>query len=352
MTKARKGPKKEVLDIVMPTSSIKLLDSAYFFMSSEIGWGAVLNDYPLLCGRIFSANDSEMMKENAIRSIEILLSKYASYWVDNIELDSNSSLERTALYCSLVVLVPNANLSDSDKIEDLISGKRIEIECAFNNSVLSLIRVGNSLAIKALDDSGNSHRTGTEALLLCSDETDSQLLLNPFFRQLSCKVDLRHMSDNKVDVSGFFKKIKSLLYYISWDNSVSLIDSYLNCKPIKAGTRMGVDVFVCLKHENSRITANPKDDISSNEYRYDPDAKKWRSGNVVDKAKIRLDDCRYLVLEFIFKSSAPQNPYLGRGDIEPDFNTCREQILMGQVWAMTYATLNTWACEYCMRKSS
>ncbi len=349
MTKARKGPKKEVLDIVMPTSSIKLLDSAYFFMSSEIGWGAVLNDYPLLCSRIFSANDSEM-KENAIRSIEILLSKYASYWVNNNELDSSSSLKKMALCRSLVDLVPNANLSD--KIEDLISDKCTEIKCAFNNSVLSLIRVGNSLAIKALDDSGNSHRTGTKALLLYGDEINSQLLLDPFFRQLSCKVYLQNMSDNKVDVSGFFKKIKSLLYYISWDNTINLLDSYLGCQPIKAGTRMGIDVFVCLKHEDKYLTTEPREDIASNEYRYDPDAKKWRSGNVVDKAKIRLDDYRYLVLEFIFKSSVPQNPYLGRGDIEHEFDTCREQVLIGQVWAMTYATLNTWACEYCMRKSS
>jgi len=325
-----KKAKKTAVEIVKPTRRW-LLDHSRIFMPEYVYWDVEINkQWPLFIPTFFFNEE----KKNVIRGLKCLLREYALSWYKvTTEKEQVKPFDNGAFQRHLVDLIPDADISE--KANDLLSGKEIKIECTFNNSRLFLDRAGDSLVITIDPD---THITGIKALQSMENIITK---IMPFFKQMSCIVKLPVIFGNEINGSVAFDNLQRVLEHIDWLPSVDILESYTNCSVIKAGDKHGVDILVVLKHHDQYNS--DKDSVDSNNYRYPSDAKTWRRGNVHTKgSNFYFSDQRDLVMEFIFKSSVPDHSF---GDkISFDFSSSEEQLLMRQLWAMTYFHLSQWAC--------
>lgn len=326
-----KKAKKTVVEIVKPTRDW-LLDYSGVFISEYVDWDVEINkQWPLFIPTFFFNEE----KKNVIGGLKRLLREYALSWYKvTTEKEQVKPFDNGAFQRHLVDLIPDADISE--KANNLLSGKEIKIECTFNNSKLFLDRAGDSLVITIDPD---THITGIKALQSMENIITK---IMPFFKQMSCIVKLPVMFGNKINGSVAFNNLQQVLEHINWLPGVDILESYTNCSAIKAGGKHGVGILVALKHHDQYNSG--KDSIDSNNYRYPPDAKTWRRGNVRTKGNnFYFHNQGDLVMEFIFKSSVPDHSF--RDKTSFDFLNSEEQLLMRQLWAMTYFRLNQWACN-------
>ncbi len=326
--------KKAAVDLVRPTRE-SLLNMAGVFVSEYVDWDVEINrQWPLFIP-VFFFNDE---KKNVIRGLNCLLREYALSWSKvTAEKEQVKPFDNDAFQRHLVNLIPDADIPE--KVDDLMAGREVKIKCRFNDSVLFLAKIGNSLGIRIKTTSDNEHVTGVRAL----QATENFLTkVMPLFKQLSCIVKLPILFGDNMNGSEIFNHLKVVLEHFDWLEGVDILESYTSCSAVKIGSKCGVDVLVALRHNDKR--GDGKEGIADNDYHYSQDAKTWRRGNVYTKGSdFYFRDQRGLVVDFIFKSSVPDHSF-GDG-ISPNFANAEEQLSMRQLWAMTYLQLSQWVCS-------
>ncbi len=314
-------------------STSTLLKESYLFrLGGVVPQFEINNDWLFFIANFFLSGQNKDVLERKIRT---LLGRYLVSWRQVVRADDN--FDEDSFIQGLASF--NPKIKDLDVL--MRGDGEIKIKIFPNNSLISLMRLGDSLGIQ-VEKSGTMtskcHLTGEKAFKILDPKNSFGIKPWILFQTLGCRIDLQEFFDNFSDVLEVVNSIKNLLPFIGWEEKDVLgnayMKSYSDCRAMKVGIWNGVEVCIELHHDSS--PNDPREDIRNNNYRYPPDAKNWRAGNILPKFQLR--DNSHLVLDVVLKSSVPEDALFS--GVDCSLGNSEEQFLIRRMQAIMLAQLS------------